>query len=286
MAWLSRNNFTPSDFIHADDLNNLANDQRTWGGDVNGGGFTLSNVQLVGVTTGAAAAVTSVFGRTGDVVAASGDYTAAQVGAVPVARQVLAGSGMTGGGALSADVTLSAQVSSVFGRIGAVTLTPADITGATGVLTSRKIQTGTGLAGGGDLSADLTLSVVPDSINQQVQVLNAGTTVSTRHAINFISGANVTVTVADNAAANRVDVTLVSTGGSGGMSDPTTRTQHDGPAWGRDQRPDPDRRQHPAARGEVGDGQRHRRGGQRLRQGRCSDGPGRGLHGESNYQCR
>ena len=66
MAWLSRNNFTTSDFLHADDLNNLSNDQRTWGGNVNGGGYTLSNVTLVGVVTGAAAAVTSVFGRTGD----------------------------------------------------------------------------------------------------------------------------------------------------------------------------------------------------------------------------
>jgi Chaperone of endosialidase len=48
MAWLSRNNFTPSDYIHADDLNNLANDLRTWGGDVNGGGYVLANVRLQG----------------------------------------------------------------------------------------------------------------------------------------------------------------------------------------------------------------------------------------------
>ena len=47
-GWLSRNTFTASDYIHADDLNNLANDDRTWGGDVNGGGYHLSNVILQG----------------------------------------------------------------------------------------------------------------------------------------------------------------------------------------------------------------------------------------------
>jgi trimeric autotransporter adhesin len=50
--WLSRNNFTPSDAIHADDLNNLANDQRAWGGDVNGGGHHLSNVIIDGYFPG------------------------------------------------------------------------------------------------------------------------------------------------------------------------------------------------------------------------------------------
>jgi hypothetical protein len=51
VAWLSRNNFTASDVVHADDLNNLANDIRTWGGPVNGGGQTLSNVVLGGSIT-------------------------------------------------------------------------------------------------------------------------------------------------------------------------------------------------------------------------------------------
>src|SRR5882672_7825830 len=122
--WLSRNNFTPSDKLHADDLNNLANDDRTWGGNVNGGGYTLSNVNIVAVNPLAAGQVTSVFGRIGDVIAQGGDYTAAQVGAVPTARQIITplGSGLTGGGPLSADVTLAAAVKSVFTRTGDVTL--------------------------------------------------------------------------------------------------------------------------------------------------------------------
>ena len=79
-------------------------------------------------------------------------------GAVPSSRQVIAGAGMTGGGPLTADVTLNAKVLSVNGQIGAVVLTTAD-TG--GVPTSRRIIAGTGLSGGGALTADVTLNAVP-----------------------------------------------------------------------------------------------------------------------------
>jgi hypothetical protein len=53
-------------------------------------------------------------------------------------------------------------------------------------------------------------------------VLSAGTLVGTRHAINFINGANTTVGVADDSTNNRINVTVASTGGTGGMVDPTT----------------------------------------------------------------
>jgi hypothetical protein len=222
MAWLSRINFLPSDFLHADYLNNLGLDQRTWGGDVNGGGYTLSNVVIAGLSA-VPGAVSSVFGRTGAVVSVAGDYTAAQVGAAPYTRQILTptGSGLTGGGNLSADITLSAAVVSVFGRTGTVMLTPADVTAATGVLNTLQILTGTGLTGGGNLSADRTISIVPDSVNQQVQILSSATLIGTRHAINFVSGNNVTLTVTDDTSNNRVNVTIASTG-SGGFVDPTT----------------------------------------------------------------
>lgn len=221
MAWLSRNTFTTSSKLHADDLNNLHNDIVTWGGDVNGGGYTLSNVKLVGVLP-LATQVTSVFGRTGDVVAVAGDYTAAMVGAPPTSLQIIAGSGLSGGGALTGNVTLNAAVTSVFGRTGAITLTPTDITNATGVLNTRTINTGTGLTGGGNLASDRTISVVPDSVDQRVQVFFSGGTlpVGTRHAINFIPGSNITLTVRDNSTFNRVDVTVAST--AAGMADPTT----------------------------------------------------------------
>ena len=223
MAWLSRNDFTGADFVQASDLNNLHDDQVTWGGDVNGGGHTLSNVILAGVTTqGGAPGVSSFNTRTGAVMPQLGDYTAAMVGAVPATVQVIAGSGLSGGGSLTGNVTLTAQMLSFNTRVGAITLTPADITGAMGVVQARKISTGAGLQGGGNLAGDLTLSVVPGDPTQQVQFLQAGAAVGTRHGVNFISGANVTVAVADNSTAGRVDVTISSTGGGSGMVDPTT----------------------------------------------------------------
>ena len=77
MPWQSPGNYTPSDRLHSDDLNKLHQDDVTWGGDVNGGGYTLSNVVLEGVTGLASGpAVTSVFTRIGDVVALAADYAA------------------------------------------------------------------------------------------------------------------------------------------------------------------------------------------------------------------
>jgi hypothetical protein len=144
-----------------------------------------------------AAPVTSVFGRTGAVVAVSTDYSAFYV---PVARQVLAGAGLSGGGALSADVTLAAvpmaasglshsggtvpdpgatagttrflredatwattpaaPVSSVFGRTGAVVAVAGDYSAFYVPLTTQVIA-GSGLSGGGALSANVTLTAVP-----------------------------------------------------------------------------------------------------------------------------
>ena len=84
--------------------------------------------------------------------------------------------------------------------------------GTTLVTTGRQILTGTGLTGGGDLSADRTLSVVDDTTNQRVRVSNNGTLVGTRREINFIPGTNISYTISDNAANNRVDITISSVG--------------------------------------------------------------------------
>jgi hypothetical protein len=226
MPWLSRNNFVPSDKLHSDDLNNLANDDRTWGGNVNGGGYTLSNVHIVDINPLAAGAVFSVFARTGDVVAQAGDYTAAQVGAVPTARQIITGaaSGLSGGGPLSTDLTLTAAVKSVFTRTGDISLTATDINNAGGVVKTQQIKTlaGSGLSGGGTLAGDLSLSVLPDTTNQQIQVMSQGSPIgSPRHAINFVSGTGALITVSEISASNRIDVTVASTGTGGGMVDPT-----------------------------------------------------------------
>lgn len=125
------------------------------GAGLSGGGALSADVTLT-------ANVTSVFGRSGAVVLTGADVSGA--GGVLNTRQVLAGAGMSGGGPLSADVTLTALVQSVFGRTGAVVLTAADVTGVGGVLNTRQVLAGAGMSGGGPLSADVTLTALVTSV--------------------------------------------------------------------------------------------------------------------------
>jgi hypothetical protein len=106
------------------------------------------------------------------------------VAGVPLTRQVIAGTGMAGGGQLSANVTLSIAPGGVgstelaasgvtpgvygnstdipiftvdaTGRVVAATTIPATITGY--VPDTRQVIAGTGLTGGGPLNADVTLA--------------------------------------------------------------------------------------------------------------------------------
>lgn len=48
-----------------------------------------------------------------------------------------------------------------------------------------------------------------------VQVQDAGVLIGSRPTLNFIDGANVTITVADNAGLDRVDITIAASGGGG-----------------------------------------------------------------------
>jgi len=95
-------------------------------------------------------AVTSVNGQTGAVV-----LTANDVGATPNTVYVLAGTGITGGGRLTANITLTnAGVTAFNTRTGNVTLSSADVTTAlgftpgTGNGSVTSVATGTGLTGG------------------------------------------------------------------------------------------------------------------------------------------
>jgi Chaperone of endosialidase len=239
MPWYSRLNWSPTEKLHADDLNNIGHDLRFWGGDIDGGGYTLSNVNIVAINPqagGGGVGVTTFNTRTGDVVPQGGglDYTAAMVQAVPLTRKIIAGPGITvsggggTGGQLSADVTITAAVQSFNTRIGPVVLTAKDVTDVGGLLASRQVNTPTnsGLQGGGPLTADLNLSVVSDSTNQQIQCMSQGINVGQpRHAINFISGSGATFTVTESGPNNRIDVKVDATG-AGGFADPTT-TQGD-----------------------------------------------------------
>lgn len=80
--------------------------------------------------------------------------------------------------------------------------------GGGGVPTSRLINTSTGLSGGGDLTADRTLSVVTDTTVQRLEIASAGSVVGTRKRLNFIPGANISYTFNDDTPNNKVDVTV------------------------------------------------------------------------------
>lgn len=92
----------------------------------------------------------------------------------------------------------------------------------TAVDTSRQIINGTGISGGGDFSADRTLSVVADSVTERIDVLKDGIAVGTRKGINYITGSNTTLTVTDNAGSNRIDVTVASSASAGSRWDQLT----------------------------------------------------------------
>lgn len=77
----------------------------------------------------------------------------------------------------------------------------------------------TGLSASDDPANSRTnVAVVNDTTVQKVEVAKAGTLTGTRKRLNFIEGTNVTITVADDSANNKVDVTIASSGGGGGYN--------------------------------------------------------------------
>lgn len=111
------------------------------------------------------------------------------------------------------------------------TANPHGVTaGQTGAYTAGQVDT---LLGGKQdtLTLDPTLAfiagnlaVVPNTSNQRVQILNNGTSVGTRKAVNFIPGAKVAFTIADDATNDRINLTIATTGAaaSGANSDITS----------------------------------------------------------------
>lgn len=87
-----------------------------------------------------------------------------------------------------------------------ISIAVAQVSGA--VPNTRNISTSTGLSGGGNLSADLTLSVTANSTQQLVGVQNNGVAVGTRQIINFVPGTGMTLTGADDGANGRANLTV------------------------------------------------------------------------------
>lgn len=113
-------------------------------------------------------------------------------------------------GSISApDATTSSKgIVQLAGDLGGTALAPT-VPGLTSKAdTATTISAGTGLIGGGDLSASRTLSVAGDTTVQRIEVAKGGALSGTRKRINFIEGSNITITAADDSGSNEVDVTI------------------------------------------------------------------------------
>lgn len=87
---------------------------------------------------------------------------------------------------------------------------------------------GTGIdASYDDGNNTITLSVIADSTVQQTIVSNSGSTIGTRQEVNFISGADIVISGADNVSDNRVDLTVRSLAVSSGANLPIAGSGYD-----------------------------------------------------------
>ena len=87
-----------------------------------------------------------------------------------------------------------------------IAISVAQVSGA--VPNTRAINSGTGLTGGGDLTADRTLSVVANTTQQLVGVQNNGVAVGTRQIVNFIPGNATVISTADDSGGGRSNVAI------------------------------------------------------------------------------
>jgi len=144
--------------------------------------------------------VTSVSGTTGRITSTGGT--------TPVID--LATSGVTAGTYGTASNVSQVTIDS-YGRVNsasnvAIAISVNQVSGA--VPNTRAINTGTGLTGGGDLSADRTLSVVANTTQQLVGVQNNGVDVATRQIINFLPGTGITIAGADDTTRSNVTISV------------------------------------------------------------------------------
>jgi hypothetical protein len=157
-------------------------------------------------------------------------------------RNIIAGTGLIGGGNLSSDRTISIQPGLLDGYAfkynldGYATTTYVNnqdnnlqaqinfiedtLDGYT--LSSRQIIAGAGLSGGGNFTTNRTLSIQSGLLDGYLSGVtvrrNTGANIGSQPRLNFIEGSNVSITVTNDIANNEIDLTFSSVGGGGGAS--------------------------------------------------------------------
>jgi hypothetical protein len=167
------------------------------GTNLTGGGALTGNVTINSAYNGTVTNVATGTGLTGGPVTTTGTISLANT-------TVTAGS--YGNASSVATFTVDPQ-----GRLNAasnvaISINVAAVSGA--VPNTRTITASTGLTGGGNLSADISLAVSPNTTQQLVMVQNNGVNVASRQIHNFIPGNNITITTADDSANGRANVTM------------------------------------------------------------------------------
>lgn len=159
MAWLSRVNFVSSDTLSFTDINNLGNDIRAWGDNVNGGGYTLSNVVVsaAGITASGSLGVGTSTPSWQSTVYGTGQNTAALTDAGSKSASLFVGSsnGSTGAGG-----------SVLFGGIVA--------NGVTSHWAIKSLITSTTANGTGDLAFVARAAAGDTSLTERMRITSGG----------------------------------------------------------------------------------------------------------------
>lgn len=171
------------------------------GSGLTGGGALSANITLSAVD--ATTLVKGIVKLAGDLGGTSALPTVpALADKVETSTQVIAGSGLTGGGALDDDVTLAV---SGLGDSHITAISESKVTGlvsdlAGKVPTSRTVTAGAGLSGGGALSANITLTATDASTGAKGIVQLAGDLTGTAASPAIANGAVTAAKIAADAA--------------------------------------------------------------------------------------